>query len=42
MCKILGVQVPGAQGSTHYVLLDQSAHSSILESEDADALAIAK
>jgi hypothetical protein len=42
MCKILGVRVPGAQGSTHYVPLDRSAHPSILESEDADALAIAK
>lgn len=34
MCKILGVRVPGSQGTTHYVPLDRSKHPSVLNSQE--------
>ena len=40
MCKILGVWVPESQATTHYVPLDRSRHPSVLESSDADTVAI--
>src|SRR6266849_6280803 len=34
MCKILGVRVPGSEGTTHYVPLDHSRHPSVRQSQD--------
>jgi hypothetical protein len=37
MCKILGVRVPGSQGTTHYVPLDRSRHPSVHNSRNGIA-----